>query len=642
MAQAVRLAINPNDGGMGYVLWDNGRIDAFGGAIPITGTPTDFTTVPPAGTFGPIRAIQITDWDAPGGYILGWTGLVQNFGNAGAVTGQGAGTPFVFPVAVDFAMDPAANGQGYVLLASNVILPLSGASAVTAPPFLSLGSPGQTARRILMNWADGRFYTMGGWGSFYNMDGATAITEVAGVTIAAGDPVTAGFDAYRAFVIADWDAGTGYIMNLWGNLAEFNGFQQPSGVPIWNGQDLARDQYMVFDGTGVEPLTGITLNALGAHLLWVTSNPPTVTVIAPVDPVTDTTRPTVIWQYADPENDGQQGYVVKVFDSATFGGGGFDPATSVAVWSKTVTAGAFNVSSAAITIDLANDTYRAYVRVTDTSELNSTWEFIEWTQDVTLPPTPTLTCLAGATVSDGIALDATVLAVDEVIGAVFGFQFLDSDDTSNVWRWVTGGIAITPDVIGPNLDAGVVDFEAPAGVERCYRAVYYVTNGTSTIASAFSVECCETLGTPGEGGPTGCDCYLFTDPADSTRGGVVNVKAPFVLKRTTVGGTFQPSGRAKAIVVTDGAPKSNRGTLTLIAADRAMYDLISELYESDRTLLLRDPFGHAYYLRIVGDTTITQLFVPPLATETTPVGDAHEFALPVVEVDRPVTGVAIG
>lgn len=76
-----------------------------------------------------------------------------------------------------------------------------------------------------------------------------------------------------------------------------------------------------------------------------------------------------------PGGDVQTAYQVKVFDDATYGGGGFNPASSTPDWNSGVQQGSGEVVT--VPLPLVNDTYKAYVRVATTifgTLLWSDWE----------------------------------------------------------------------------------------------------------------------------------------------------------------------------------------------------------------------------------------------------------------------------
>ena len=96
-----------------------------------------------------------------------------------------------------------------------------------------------------------------------------------------------------------------------GGADSATGFKPTLSSPIWSGLAI------IDDGGGSDPLRLAAVNRSGTLQEWVSSTAPTVTVSEPADPTTDTTRPYVGWTFSDEQGDGQQSWVIKVFDSAT-------------------------------------------------------------------------------------------------------------------------------------------------------------------------------------------------------------------------------------------------------------------------------------------------------------------------------------
>lgn len=125
------------------------------------------------------------------------------------------------------------------------------------------------------------------------------------------------------------------------------------------------------------------------------NNLPTTTVTAPTGTVTLATRPTVTATYNDSDNDAMDRYRVKVFNSAQYGAGGFDPEISACDYdsgdvSQQLGAG-FSFSQMP-NVDLINGaSYRAYVKVRQFTRYQwSTWAFSSFTVSLDPPATPTI------------------------------------------------------------------------------------------------------------------------------------------------------------------------------------------------------------------------------------------------------------
>ena len=160
---------------------------------------------------------------------------------------------------------------------------------------------------------------------------------------------------------------------------------------------------------------------------------PTVSVTGPTGTVTDTSRPSIEWTYADADGDPQSVYEVRVFTAAQYGAPGFDPATSTAAWETGL------VSSAdpgvVPTVDLENgETHRAYVRVghaLGTTVLLSAWDYEEFTVDYDSPPAPALS--AAYSVSSNVVY----------VTATGRTNYLSTDDASmegsaGTWAAISG------------------------------------------------------------------------------------------------------------------------------------------------------------------------------------------------------------
>jgi len=111
---------------------------------------------------------------------------------------------------------------------------------------------------------------------------------------------------------------------------------------------------------------------------------PTLSVTAPTGSQSSPS-PTCTWTYTGTDGYQQAAYIVKVFDSATYGGGGFNPDTSTPVWE---TAGYGTATSIPLGPLPTAPTQRAYVKVQASSGLWSAWAYSGFTYSVDGPTTP--------------------------------------------------------------------------------------------------------------------------------------------------------------------------------------------------------------------------------------------------------------
>jgi hypothetical protein len=86
VATPVDAIVNPNNTAQRYILWGNGRIDAQGGAAPITSGPAFFDRADQ-----PVCvAIWITNWTTGAGYALDYQGGFQPLNGAPTITTVGS------------------------------------------------------------------------------------------------------------------------------------------------------------------------------------------------------------------------------------------------------------------------------------------------------------------------------------------------------------------------------------------------------------------------------------------------------------------------------------------------------------------------------------------------------------------------
>jgi len=308
-------------------------------------------------------------------------------------------------------------------------------------------------------------------------------------------------------------------------------------------------------------------------------------------------------------------------------GGSFDPTTAASVFSASGTDSSTRVRS---TVDLANSTtFRAYVRVTDTSGKQSTWSYSQFTTAYTVLNVPTVlpTPLGGP---QGMFLRVSATTGAGLPGtARFAVQYQDAGST--VWYNVRNGSVLTPDGAGV---ATVADLDAPFNVARSYRAITYIYdaaadawNGSGWSATASA---------------TNTGTWALTNPADVSQMLVPRLKTELSFERPTVGTVYTPVNRLDPVVLTDGAPKLPSFTLGIWALDRATRVELETMAASNAVLLLRTPFGENYYCRLIGSWKADLMHLSPVSGETTLIRDAREISLPMQAVKRPKVGPTTG
>lgn len=161
---------------------------------------------------------------------------------------------------------------------------------------------------------------------------------------------------------------------------------------------------------------------------------PTVVVDAPTGTITDDDTPRVGWTPTLGVGGGiQTHYEVKIFDTATFSGVGFDPDTST----PDTTSGIVEGSDLEWfpTDLLANDTYRAYVRIAQTIGGNkywSDWALSNFVQNVVAPNSPASITVTAESLLGRVKVEWTAPTGSSVIADWYELQ--RSSDGGTTWE----------------------------------------------------------------------------------------------------------------------------------------------------------------------------------------------------------------
>lgn len=213
-----------------------------------------------------------------------------------------------------------------------------------------------------------------------------------------------------------------------------------------------------------------TIRVYEAYIDVLYNEEPVATVTAPTEgsSVTDTTRPTITWTYADPEADAQERYIVKIFSAAQYGDPGFNPSTSTPTWTSGEVLS--TATSKVVPIDLVNGTtYRAYVRVADAGSNGrySLWDNNTFTINVTPPPAPALVLTPQVANADGPRTKLDITRTSDVTPTTY-MVIEYSDDAGAIWKILRGASKIVNSPDGTTFT--FYDYEAIPGVARSYRA----------------------------------------------------------------------------------------------------------------------------------------------------------------------------
>jgi len=316
---------------------------------------------------------------------------------------------------------------------------------------------------------------------------------------------------------------------------------------------------------------------------------PTLNVTAPTGTITSSATPEVQWTYTDPDAADPQGfYQIKVFTSAQYGAGGFDPATSDATWTSGIVGS--SELGAAIAEPLLSGTYRAYVRVAKAingEPFWSDWDYEQFTLSLTPPPTVTVDAAWSATEGK-----ATLTLTGDAAGGSYTSQYFQvqrSDDSGVTWALLRDGDDIA---VSGSYTATVTDYEAPRGLTVRYRARSIGVSGEERIPSAWSTAIPQVL-------VTNDGTWWLKAVADPTLNVGSLIATGELTRRIEEPNTvFRVLGRSLPIVVA-GLIGGVDGQLRLTALNDTQWDAIEDVLSHQGTLLVQDPLGRQNYIRIV-------------------------------------------
>jgi hypothetical protein len=425
--------------------------------------------------------------------------------------------------------------------------------------------------------------------------------------------------------------------NAGGTIGDYNpgyGVIRGATFIVYNSQTLAMVQATIDALYVSHYTTGLSAGAARLYLAWVYFyyvSKPTVTVNNPTGTITTTMQPTADWSFTQAEGNPQATYRVKVFDSATYGGGGFNADTSTPAWdSGEVTSP--NVSVQIATALTNGTTYKAYVKSSVDVEVpyNAAGDrliYSDWaagpafTISVSPPPAPTLSTSADATNGRiGITVNrgGTTPATD-------GFFIERSKDAGATWTNVrlpstANGLV----VVTPGVAQTVYDYEMPIGVGVRYRARAYddVTGGR--VFSTYTTQGSDT--TLAVSDLTSNGLWLKVPQDDTKNMRVELTPGSLNFKRPKDSAVFNPIGRPRKVQVEDVVKGVEFTGLEFDIVGSTAYDKLTTIYETQKVVLLQtDIAGRQWYLSL-GDWSEKLINA---------VDRVHYVSFDAVEVDSP-------
>lgn len=324
--------------------------------------------------------------------------------------------------------------------------------------------------------------------------------------------------------------------------------------------------------------TGV-VKILEAYLDTYYAADPTVSVTAPTGTITTTNAPVVQWTPTlDSAAGPQTAYEVKIFDDATYLGGGFDPSSSTPDVSTTGTGSA---TSWTPTTGLIADTYRAYVRVAQTvagSYVWSAWAYSGFTiGTVANPATPTLT-VTGDNANARVQVVVNDNAGDATTDALELQRSVDGGTT-----WEPMRLVDAVDGVIQGTDTTSYDYESSNGQTVSYRAraIHNVGGGVYTYSDWTAT---------GTGSWTDASNWWLKSPLVPALNTTITVYSFPGYTRTARTGLFQPLGGSKPIATID-TRGSATGQIILLVTTQAEQDALDAILDGGGALLLQPPAG---------------------------------------------------
>jgi hypothetical protein len=318
-----------------------------------------------------------------------------------------------------------------------------------------------------------------------------------------------------------------------------------------------------------------TLRAYALYLDATYVDQPTLNVVLPTGTITDTNTPTVQWERTlDGSGGGQTAFQVKFYDETTFGDfSGVDPDDDTPYLNSSIVSSSADTYTP--TTPLAEDDYRAYVRVAQTvsGELHwSAWDTIDFTIDLPSPAAPDVT----VTPQDD---DARIrLELEANAGDVdtdrFQIQVLVNGE------WVNLRVPSDQPGDGQVLnDAATVyayDLDAGNGETRTYRVRAVATDGLTSYSGWVQ-----------EAGEWESASAFLKHASNPNLNVAVTIRSYPARSRKARRGVFQALGSDEATAVSDAARGASEGTLGLLVLDASNRNAIDELLATTDPVLIQ-------------------------------------------------------
>jgi len=325
---------------------------------------------------------------------------------------------------------------------------------------------------------------------------------------------------------------------------------------------------------------------------------PVVTVSAPTGTVADNS-PTVTWSTVyDPDLGVPPGsnYEVKIFSSAQYSAGGFNPETSTPTLTSGPLTATGTVTSYEFTSLLANGVYRAYVKqaASNVSYHPSAWAYSGFTVSASKPGTPTVTLTPDS------ASSKMLVAIVHSAGAATTnrFQVQRSDDGGASYQNIRTPLANGFIIANGTSDAFLYDYEMPMDYP-----VYYRARALTDATQAYG-----DWGYTVPGGTITAATWWIKHPTLPAMNLPINLRSYPDASNQSNQGAFRPLGSSLPVIVSDNSGPLT-GTIAILCEDQNDRDLLDTLLEQKVPMLLQGPRDHEIPDRwvVFGDHKSTRL-----------------------------------
>lgn len=422
------------------------------------------------------------------------------------------------------------------------------------------------------------------------------------ITYDLGNPSVGGSAVARVRAAFTWKNGDGAPANFKllipasGTVAAQLGPQSanyPSGsspVTVYSGWWAKSTAWPTSDLNAMQLLSFTSSTALRYTKAWMEFDMVSTPTATPAITSVTTMRPTTTWTFSDADGYTQASAVVKLFSAAQYGAGGFDPATSTALWSGTVNGDAQTITPTTNVIVTNALVYKPFLQVYKNVSgcvIPSAWSSATSTStsSFTLPPTPT------NVITWSTALSRVVF---QTSGTVSPYRIIQFRGTA--LGTADPNYTVIKDSAQADGTATAYDYFVPRGTTITYGA--YVASSTAPfVQSAVAYSTLEV--------PAATTWELRSVTASTA---YMNLAAPVTgisFEQYEGQTVFRPLGSSYPVVVS-GDIGGDDGTMQITTTNQTTWDNIKAILDLQSDLYLVAPFAdknnlsRRWFIRVTG------------------------------------------